>query len=113
MLRRIGSLLVVLAVVLGVAQAQVKKDEGKKDDGKKDVAVVRVQLPAHYKKLGLRDDQLKKVYAVRGEYKAKQDDLKRQADKLQADEKEALEKLLTAEQLKRLRELRAGEKLKD
>jgi hypothetical protein len=71
---------------------------------------LRGQLPAYFGKLGLRDDQRQQIYKLRAGYKVKVDDLRRQIEKLKAEEKVALEKVLTAEQLKRLRELRSGEK---
>jgi hypothetical protein len=93
---------VLALAMIGVAYAQDKSD----DPNPK----VRGQLPAFYKKLGLRDDQVQQVYKIRAGYKVKVDDLKRQMEKLRAAEKSELEKVLTAEQLKRLKELRSGEK---
>jgi hypothetical protein len=95
---RIGVMVLAL-VVLGAAYFQDNPP-----------TKVRGQLPTYFKKLGLRDDQVQAIYRLRANYKTKLDDLKRQIDKLKADEKDAVEKVLTAEQLKRLRELRSGEK---
>ena len=69
----------------------------------------RVQLPAHYKKLGLSDDQLKAVRKIRGEYGAKIAKLKQEIIDTQNEEKAKLVQVLTAEQRARLRDLRAGE----
>jgi len=99
---------VMLALVmLGAGSLQDPKDSKKSDDPQ---PKLRGQLPQFYKKLGLRDDQVQKIYKVRADYKSKTEELQRQIARLKAEEKEALEKVLTAEQLKRLRELRSGEK---
>jgi hypothetical protein len=74
---------------------------------------VKGTLPAYYGKLGLRDDQKTSVYRIRSEYRGKIAELRRQINRLQREEKAALEKVLTPEQLKRLRELRAGESEKE
>ena len=44
-------------------------------------------LPAHYKELGLSEEQTTKIKKIHGEYKEKIDDLKAQLKKLEADEK--------------------------
>jgi hypothetical protein len=109
---RVGVVAVALTL-LGVVYAQDKdkatKDKTTKDD-KAPVVKVRGQLPAYYKKLGLRDDQIQKIYRLRATYKAKVDDLKKKLELLKAEEREDLEKVLTPEQLKRLKALRSGEK---
>jgi Spy/CpxP family protein refolding chaperone len=103
---RVGVVVLALAL-LGAVYAQ-DKDKSTKDD--KPAVKVRGQLPPYYKKLGLRDDQIQKIYKIRADYKSKIDDLKKKMDQLKADEKESLEKVLTPEQQKRLRELRLGGK---
>jgi hypothetical protein len=82
--------------------------QDKKDD--KQPPKVKGQLPPFFKKIGLRDDQIQKIYVLRAGYKTKIDALKMQMEKLKADEKQEIEKVLTPEQLKRLKELRSGEK---
>ena len=99
-----GLVALVLAVGCG---GEAKKDDKKPEDT---TTKARGQLPAHFKKLGLRDDQIQKVYRVRAEYKTKTEELKKQIDRLKTEEKDALEKILTPEQLKRLKELRTGDK---
>jgi hypothetical protein len=101
MLRLCLGLAVLVSALMGVTYSQEKADDTPK---------VRGQLPAFYKKLGLRDDQIQKIYKIRAGYKGKLEELKRKMDQLKTTEKEDLEKVLTAEQLKRLRELRSGEK---
>jgi hypothetical protein len=100
---------VLALTLLGAAYLQDPKPGSKKSDDK-EVPKLRGQLPAYYKKLGLRDDQVQKIYRIRADYKAKVEDLKRKMDRLKSEEKESLEKVLTPEQLKRLKELRTGEK---
>ena len=53
------------------------------------------------------------VYKIRSEYGTKIAELRRQIQRLREQEREALEKVLTAEQRKHLRELRTGEKSKE
>jgi hypothetical protein len=103
MLRLRLGVTVVALTLMGAAYFQDKPD---KDPPPK----ARGQLPPYFKKLGLRDDQVQAIYKVRADTKGKLSVLQRQIDKLRADEKEALEKVLTPEQLKRLKELRSGEK---
>lgn len=62
-------------------------------------------LPANFKKLGLRDDQVQAIYKLQTMYKVQVDDLKRKQQDLKNEERDAIEKVLTPEQLKRLREL--------
>ena len=103
--------LAVLALaMIGIASAQDKKPDDKKTDDKPPPVKLKGYLPQHYKKLGLLDNQLQKIYKIRGETKAKTDELKAKIDKLKADEKEQVEKVLTSDQLKRLREIRSGDK---
>ena len=91
--------------VLTVALLGASWLHGQGEDKKGDKpAKLRGILPQYYKKLGLRDDQVQAIYRLRTDYRAKTDELKRQLKELKAKEKEATEKVLTAEQLKRLRE---------
>ncbi len=70
-------------------------------------------LPAHYKELGLSDDQATKIKKIHGEYKEKIDDLKAQLKKLEAEEKTEYLKVLTDDQKKKLEKLAIGEKPED
>jgi hypothetical protein len=79
------------------------KDKPKEPDKK-----LKGALPQHDKALGLTDKQKQSVYKLRAEYKDKFDELEKTKAKLKAEEKEALEKLLTPEQLNELKKLRAG-----
>jgi Spy/CpxP family protein refolding chaperone len=109
--------LIVLAAVALVAptsaQAQQPKDPpksgaGKADDGKPDTPAVRGQLPPNWKALGLTDDQKSKVYSVHGKYRTRIADLEKQIKELRAEERKDLEKILTADQKARLKEIVAG-----
>jgi hypothetical protein len=103
MLRLLAGMMVLAMAFLGTAYSQDKSDD-------KTPTKIRGQLPMYFGKLGLRDDQKQKVYKLRADYKSKTDQLKRQLEKLKYEEKEALETVLTQDQLKRLKELRTGEK---
>jgi hypothetical protein len=114
---RVGVVLLAVVTLLGVVSAQDKdkakstkddKDKSTKDD--KTPVKVRGQLPPYYKKLGLSDDQRQKVLTLRATYKEKVDALRKKIDQLKTEEKQALEKVLTADQLKRLQVLRGGGK---
>jgi len=76
-------------------------------DDKKDP---KGSLPAHYKELGLSDDQTAKIKKIHGEYKDKIDDLKAQLKKLEAEEKTEYLKVLTDDQKKKLAQLAIGDK---
>ena len=95
---------------LGLVGAQVKDKE--KEPDKAPPVKLKGQLPTFYKSLGLRDDQRQAILKIRAESKAKQDELRAAIEKLRADERGLLEKVLTADQIKRLRELRTGDKAK-
>jgi len=98
--------------LIGVAYSQDKKPDDKKTDDKPPV-VAKDKLPQYYKRLGLREEQQQRIFKIRADAKAKVDDLDAKLKKVRADEKQQLEKVLTPEQLKLLRELRSGEKASD
>jgi hypothetical protein len=103
----------VLALTLiGVAYGQDKKTEDKKPDEKPAVKL-KGSLPTYYKRLGLRDDQVQKILKIRAETKAKTDELTAKIKKLRDDGNEQVEKVLTPEQMKRLREIKLGDKPSD
>jgi hypothetical protein len=97
MIRLCGGVLVLVLAMMGAAYSQ-------------DTPKFRGQLPANFGKLGLTDVQKQDVYKIRSDYKGKISQLEAQIKKLKAEEKESLEKVLTPEQLKRLKEIRSGEK---
>ncbi len=102
----LAGMLVLSMAFLGAANSQDKSDD-------KTPTKIRGQLPQLFGKLGLRDDQKQRIYKLCADFKVKKDQLQRQLDKLKADEKEATEAVLTPEQMKRLKELRSGEKAPD
>ena len=70
---------------------------------------VKGQLPAQYKKLGLRDDQVQKIYKIQTDYRGKGAELEKQLKELKTKEKTEVEGVLTDEQKNRLKEIRTGE----
>jgi Spy/CpxP family protein refolding chaperone len=107
-MRRIVAVVLSLSValVLGAGAQDKEKDKDKpKEPDKK----LKGTLPTNFKALGLTDKQKQAVYKVRAEYKEKLDELEKARAKLKAEEKEALEKVLTPDQLKELKKLRSGE----
>jgi len=67
------------------------------------------QLPANFKKLGLRDDQVSKIYSIQSNYRSKVSELTKQINDLKAKEKAEVDAILTAEQKTRLKEILTGE----
>src|SRR4051794_32572827 len=63
-----------------------KKDEKDKDpkdkQDDKDKGKLKGFLPANFKKLGLSESQVQKIYKIQADYKAKIEDLDRQKKKL-------------------------------
>lgn len=71
------------------------------------------QLPANFKKLGLRDDQVSKIYTIQSGYRTKVADLTKQINELKSKEKAEVDSILTPEQKTRLKELQTGETKKE
>lgn len=91
----IGFLALAFALVMsGGLLGQDKKD-----------APVKGQLPAQWKKLGLNDDQVKKIYGVQTEYRGKINELKDKIKDLEKQERAEMEKVLTDAQKARLKEI--------
>ena len=95
--------------VLGLALLAVTSTSGQDKKSDKDDPKVKGTLPAHWRELGLSDDQKQKVYKVQAGYKAKIDDLEKKIKDLKAEEQEERLKVLTEDQRKKLREILAGE----
>lgn len=74
----------------------------------KDSPPVKGYLPANWKKIGLADDQVKTIYKIQAGYDTKIDALKAQINDLKKDERSELEKVLTAAQKERLKEILIG-----
>jgi hypothetical protein len=95
--------LIGVAAVLFVAGGYLFGDD--KDTKKETKVVKQGNLPANYNKLGLSDDQKKKLRDVQGEYGAKIQELQDQIRELRKKERLAMEDVLTDTQKARLREL--------
>jgi Spy/CpxP family protein refolding chaperone len=93
---------VLAAFLAGPACCQEKKDE------KPPVKARR--LPQYFKSLGLTPEQKTAIYKIQAESKARIDALAAQLAKAKLDAKAELNKVLTPEQRKKLRELQTGEK---
>ena len=96
--------------LIGVIYAQDKKPDDKKPDDKPPPVKLKGPMPTYYKKLGLSDVQVQKILKIRADTRAKVDELKAKIEKLTTDEKENLKKVLTPDQIKRLREIKLDEK---
>ena len=71
------------------------------------------KLPRFWSKLGLSDEQRKKVASIQAEYKVKIDVLKTEISKLEDDEKKELGKVLTDTQREELRRIIASQALSE
>lgn len=102
---KLRGLVVVLAVSLLVGGWSLGDD--KKDDAKKDAPPPKLkgQLPANWKKLGLAEDQVQKVYKVQNDYRAKIDALEEKIKQTKSEEKTEMMKVLTDAQKARLKEI--------
>jgi len=95
--------LVGVVVVVFAASGYLFGDD---KDAKSDTKVVKQgALPANYAKLGLSDDQKKKIREIRSEYNAKIADLEEQIKEIRKKERLAMENVLTDAQRARLKEL--------
>jgi hypothetical protein len=106
---RLGVPLFVLAALLGGWMLGSNGQDGP-GGGEKDSPKLKGMLPAGWKKLGLRDEQIQSVYRVQAAYRAKIEFHQQKIAELKAEEKVELEKILTKEQLDHLKEIRAAEK---
>lgn len=111
MAKRTWLALVVVGLVLGSGWvwAQDAKDPKKEEPP---TQRLRGQLPANYKKLGLNDDQVQKIYRIQADYQGKVKELEDQIKKLKTQEKGDIEKVLTKAQRERLKEILTGEEKK-
>src|SRR5262249_58959629 len=95
--------LIGVAAVVFVAGGVLFGDD--KETKKETKTVKQGNLPALYAKLGLNDEQKKKIKDIQGEYGAKIQDLQDQIRELRRKERTAVEEILTDTQKSRLREL--------
>ena len=63
------------------------------------------QLPQNYGKLGLSDEQKKKIYAIQDEYGDKIADLAKQLDALRKKQREEMAAVLTDDQKEQLKKI--------
>ncbi len=95
--------LIGVVVIVFVASGFLFGDD---KDTKSDAKVVKQgALPANYSKLGLSDDQKKKIHQIQGEYGPKIQELQDQIKELRKKARLAMEDVLTDTQRARLREL--------
>ena len=107
-LNRLAVLCVTVACVTGVglrygavaqetgkAAAKAEKAEGKKDAKK---AKSDNRLPNNYGKVGLTEDQRKKIYDIHDRYSTQIDELEKKIAELKAKQTTECEAVLTAEQ---------------
>lgn len=105
MLRRklvLGSVLVCALLASGLLPGQ--QQPSPKGKGK---------LPLYWNKLGLSEEQRKKVSAIMASYKVKIDALKAEISKLEEEEKKELNKVLTEQQRDELRKIIANRALSE
>lgn len=101
-MKRACTLIGVVAITLVASGILFGDDKETKKDTK---GVKQGTLPALYGRLGLSDDQKKKIRDIQGDYRAKIQDLEDQIRELRRKERSAVENLLTDSQKARLREL--------
>jgi hypothetical protein len=88
-------------------KAEDKKADDKKTDEKQDPPVrLRGQLPAGWKRLGLDETQVQKIYKIQNDTDAKIAVLEQQIKELKKEEKKLMEAVLTDAQKARLKELK-------
>lgn len=92
-----------VALVLCTCSWLVAQD--KKTD-KEPAPKLKGQLPAGWRKLGLSEEQIQKVYKVQADYRSRLDKLEEQVEMLKKQRQAEMEKVLSAAQKARLRELK-------
>jgi hypothetical protein len=63
------------------------------------------QLPPNFRKLGLSEEQVQRIYRIQADYDAKYEALEAQIKKLKIQERQDIEKVLTDAQRARLKEI--------
>ncbi|HXG08607.1 MAG TPA: hypothetical protein VNK04_02365 [Gemmataceae bacterium] len=99
-------LLVVLIIALVLGGWSVGQD--KKNDKKEPAVKLKGQLPPNWRKLGLSEEQVQKVYRIQADYDAKISALEAQIKQLKTEERAELMKVLTDAQKARLKEITEG-----
>jgi Spy/CpxP family protein refolding chaperone len=103
----------MLLVVASGTFAQEKKEPPKDEKKEKEpTGKLKGFLPQNWGKIGLTDQQKQDVYKVQNKYRDEIDRLTAKIDELKKQQKIDMEKVLTDEQKKRLREILIGEEKK-
>jgi len=94
----------------GLAGQEKKDDTKKTDPAKKDDPPVKAKgmLPPNWKKLGLTDEQVQKVYRIQNKYNDEIALLEAKIAELKTTKDKELKALLTADQKKRLEDILLG-----
>jgi hypothetical protein len=97
----VGVVIRPIAVAQETGKSAAKSEKG--GDGKvSKKASSGDRLPANYTKIGLSDDQRKKIYEVQNKYESQIDALEKQIADLKAKQKAEVDGVLTPEQYKAL-----------
>jgi len=105
----LASLAIVLMGTADLAMSQ-EKDAPAKATAKKD-AKTKGRLPAYYSQV-VSDEQRGKIYEIQAQYRERIDALKAQLAALVKEQDEKINAVLTAEQLKKIEDLKAAAKAK-
>lgn len=105
-MRRIAAILVVVG--LGLTFCTLVSGDDKKDGPKP-----KGQLPQNWRKLGLDDSQVTKIYSIQAEYRGKIQPLEKQIADLKEKQLSEMQAVLTTAQKARLREILSGKGPKD
>jgi hypothetical protein len=92
----------VTALAVGLLAGGFLMGDDKKPD---DPAKVKGKLPAHFKKLGLSDQQMQQIFKIEASYAEKIDAAKKQLADLVAAQHHDVDNVLTDEQKTHLKEL--------
>jgi hypothetical protein len=91
--------------VAGLGLALFLTGPGVSGQDKEPAGKVRGQLPPLFKKLGLAQDQIQRIYQIQGEYRTKIQKLEAEIKKLREEQRREMTKVLTDDQRAKLRKL--------
>jgi hypothetical protein len=74
---------------------------------------LRGQLPPGWKKIGLSEEQVQKVYKIQGQYRTKINKLEAELKQLRSEERAQMLRVLTDDQKTKLRQLIEGKLIDD
>jgi hypothetical protein len=95
--RLIAGVLAVAVLTGGWLLAQDKKDDT--------TTKLKGSLPPNYKKIGLTDEQVQRIYKIQSDFKPQIDELKGKIKKLTADQDAEVYKVLTDDQKAALKKI--------